>query len=198
MFSKILIANRGEIACRVIRTCQNLGIKTVAVYSEVDRNSLHVQLADEAYLLGEAAPKDSYLNVEKILEVARESGAEAIHPGYGFLSEHSSFARWCQGAGISFIGPSPEVMEKMGDKLEARKLAKKARLPLLPGTDEAVDNDQAVARAWKLGFPLMVKAAEGGGGIGIHIVESMDELIPLVERTRQVAAHAFGSSRLLL
>ena len=196
MFSKILIANRGEIACRVIRTCQNLGIKTVAVYSEVDRNSLHVQLADEAYLLGEAAPKDSYLNVEKILEVARESGAEAIHPGYGFLSENSSFARRCQGAGISFIGPSPEVMEKMGDKLEARKLAKKARLPLLPGTDEAVDNDQAVARAWKLGFPLMVKAAEGGGGIGIHIVESMDELIPLIERTRQVAAHAFGSSRL--
>ena len=196
MFSKILVANRGEIACRIIRTCQKLGIKTVAVYSEVDRNALHVQQADEAYLLGEAAPKDTYLAREKILEVARESGAEAIHPGYGFLSENASFARQCQGAGISFIGPTPDVMEKMGDKLQARKLAKKAGLPILPGTDEAIDNDQAIDRAWKLGFPLMVKAAEGGGGIGIHIIESMDELIPLIERTRQVAANAFGSTRL--
>tara|TARA_B100000315_G_scaffold175814_1_gene164337 strand:- start:2002 stop:3561 length:1560 start_codon:yes stop_codon:yes gene_type:complete len=196
LFSKILIANRGEIACRIVRTCRKLGIKTVAVYSTVDRNALHTRLADEAYFVGEAPPHDSYLNLERIISVARESGAEAVHPGYGFLSEKPSFARLCQEAGIRFIGPKPEVMEKMGDKLLARKLAKKAGLPVLPGTDKAIDNDKAVGRAWKLGFPLMVKAAEGGGGIGIHIVESTDELIPLIERTRQVAEHAFGSPRL--
>ena len=196
MFSKILIANRGEIACRIIRTCRNLGIKTVAVYSAADRDALHVQQADESYFVGEAPPQDSYLNPEKILNAARESGAEAIHPGYGFLSENPTFARLCQEAGLCFIGPKPEVMEKMGDKLRARKLAKKAGLPVLPGTDEAIDDHQATDRAWKLGFPLMVKAAEGGGGMGIHIIESMDELLPLIERTRQVAANAFGSPRL--
>ena len=196
MFSKILIANRGEIACRIIRTCSKLGIKTVAVYSEADRDALHVQMSDEAYLLGKPPPQDSYLNCQKILEVARASGAEALHPGYGFLSENPQCARHCAEAGIRFIGPTPEVMEKMGDKLLARKLAKKAGLPVLPGTDEAIDNHQAVDKAWKLGFPLMVKAAEGGGGIGIHVIESMDELIPLIERTRQVAASAFGSPRL--
>ncbi|MEK7806244.1 MAG: biotin carboxylase N-terminal domain-containing protein [Chloroflexota bacterium] len=196
MFSKILIANRSEIACRVIRACRKLGVKTVAIYSEVDRNALHVKQADEAHFLGEAAPHESYLNSQKILQAASASGAEAIHPGYGFLSQNPAFARQCQEAGIRFIGPNAEVMEKMGDKLLARKLAKKAGLPLLPGTDEAIDNHHAEDRAWKLGFPLMVKAAAGGGGIGIHIVESMDDLIPLVERTRQVAADAFGSPKL--
>ena len=196
MFSKILIANRGEIACRIIRTCRKLGINTVAVYSTPDRDALHVREADEAYFLGEAPPQDSYLNYGKILNAASESGAEAIHPGYGFLSENPTFARLCQEAGVRFIGPGPEVMEKMGDKLLARKLARKAGLPVLPGTDEAVDDHQASERAWELGFPLMVKAAEGGGGIGIHVIESMDELIPLIERTRQVAASAFGSPRL--
>ena len=196
MFSKILIANRGEIACRIIRACRKLGIKTVAVYSTPDRDALHVHEADEAYFLGEAPPQDSYLNHGKILNAASESGAEAIHPGYGFLSENPTFARLCQEAGVRFIGPGPEVMEKMGDKLLARKLARKAGLPVLPGTDEAVDDHQASEKAWKLGFPLMVKAAEGGGGIGIHVIESMDELIPLIERTRQVAASAFGSPRL--
>ena len=196
MFSKILIANRGEIACRIMRTCRKMGIKAVAVYSAPDRDALHVREADEAYFLGEASPQDSYLNYEKILNAAAESGAEAIHPGYGFLSENSTFARLCQEAGIRFIGPKPEVMEKMGDKLRARKLAEKAGLPVLPGTDEAVDDDQAAESAWKLGFPLMVKAAEGGGGIGIHVIESLDELTPLIERTRQVANHAFGSPRL--
>ncbi len=196
MFSKILIANRGEIACRIVRTCQKLGIKTVAVYSTVDRNALHTRLADEACFIGESPPHDSYLNLERIIEVARETGAEAVHPGYGFLSENPAFARLCQEAGIRFIGPKPEVMEKMGDKLLARKLAKKAGLPVLPGTDKAIETDKAVSRAWKLGFPLMVKAAEGGGGIGIHIIDSTDELLPLIERTRQVAEHAFGSPRL--
>ena len=196
MFSKILIANRGEIACRIVRTCQKLGIKTVAVYSTVDRNALHTRLADEACFIGESPPHDSYLNLERIIEMARETGAEAVHPGYGFLSENPAFARLCQEAGIRFIGPKPEVMEKMGDKLLARKLAKKAGLPVLPGTDKAIETDKAVSRAWKLGFPLMVKAAEGGGGIGIHIIDSTDELLPLIERTRQVAEHAFGSPRL--
>lgn len=196
MFSKILVANRGEIACRIIRTCNKLGIKTVAVYSEADRDALHVQIADESYLLGAAPPHDSYLNCRKILEVARDSDAEAVHPGYGFLSENPQCARRYAEAGISFIGPTPEVMKKMGDKLLARKLAERSGLPVLPGTDEAIDNHEAVDKAWKLGFPLMVKAAEGGGGIGIHIIESMDDLIPLIERTRQVAANAFGSPRL--
>jgi len=196
LFSKVLIANRGEIACRIIRTCQRLGIKTVAVYSTADQDALHVKLADESYFLGEADPQESYLNCNKILTAARQSGAEAIHPGYGFLSENTQCARQCQEAGIKFIGPTPEVMEKMGDKLRARWLARKAGLPVLPGTDEAIEDDQAVDRAWNLGFPLMVKAAEGGGGIGIHVIESMDELMPIIERTRQMAGHAFGSTKL--
>ena len=196
MFEKILIANRGEIACRVIRACRKLGIGAVAIYSTADKDSLHVQLADEAFLVGEAAPEDSYLNMDTILEAARESGAQAIHPGYGFLSENSEFVRRCQVAGICFIGPKPEVMEKMGDKVRARKLAKKAGLPVLPGIEETVESPKAEDLAWKLGFPLMVKPAEGGGGIGIHVIESMDDLIPKMERTRQLAASAFGSPRL--
>ena len=196
MFTKILIANRGEIACRIIRTCRLLGIKTVAVYSTVDADSEHVLQADEAYLVGEAPPHDSYLNMDKILEVARQTGAEAIHPGYGFLSENPKFARLCEEAGVRFIGPKPEVMRKMGDKLLARELARRAGVPVLPGTDEAVENDQAASKAWHLGFPLMVKAAEGGGGIGIHIIETQDELLPLIDRARQAASGAFGSGRL--
>ena len=196
MFTKILIANRGEIACRIIRTCLRLGIKTVAIYSTVDQNALHVKMADEAYLVGEAPPHDSYLNMSTILDAARTSGAQAIHPGYGFLSENPEFARLCQEAGICFIGPEPDVMEKMGDKIYSRKLARKAGLPILSGTDKAVANENAATKAWELGFPLMVKAAEGGGGIGIHVIDSQEELMPLIERTRQVAESAFGSSRL--
>ena len=196
MFAKILIANRGEISCRIIRTCQKLGIKTVAIYSTVDREALHVKMADEAYLVGEAPPQDSYLNMEKILDAAKSSGAQAIHPGYGFLSENAEFARLCQQAGVCFVGPDPGVMEKMGDKLRSRNVAREAGLPILPGTDEAVDNEHAASKAWELGFPLMVKAAEGGGGIGIHIIESQEDLMPLIDRTRQVAESAFGSPRL--
>ena len=132
MFAKILIANRGEIACRIIRTCRLLGIRTVAVYSTVDAGSQHVLQADEAYLVGEAPPHDSYLNMDKILEVARQTGAEAIHPGYGFLSENPKFARLCEEAGVRFIGPKPEVMRAMGDKLLSRKLAREAGVPVLP------------------------------------------------------------------
>ncbi len=196
MFQKILIANRGEIACRIIKTCRKLGVKTVAVYSEADARARHVKDADESYCLGGASPQESYLNQDKILSTARQSGAEAIHPGYGFLSENADFAARCQDVGIKFIGPNPDVMAKMGDKLKARKLARRAGLPVLPGSGNAVEDSEAISKAWELGFPLMVKSAEGGGGIGIHIVESLDELMPLVERTRKVSAKAFGSSRL--
>ncbi len=196
MFKKILIANRGEIACRIIRTCRRMGIKTVAVYSTVDANSQHVLQADEAYLVGEAPPHDSYLNIDKILAVAKATGAEAVHPGYGFASENPNFARLCDEAGIQFIGPKPDVMRKMGDKLLSRKLARRAGVPVLPGTDDAVANDQAASMAWHLGFPLMVKAAEGGGGIGIHVVEDEKELLPIIDRSRQAASGAFGSGRL--
>ena len=196
LFNKILIANRGEIACRIIKTCRKMGVKTVAVYSEADQKGRHVKEADEAYLLGGAAPQESYLDLDKILNAARISGAEAIHPGYGFLSENPEFAARCEEAGIKFIGPNPDVMVKMGDKLKARKLAKRAGLPVLPGSNNAVEDTEAMAKAWELGFPLMVKSAEGGGGIGIHIIENLDELLPLVERTRKISAKAFGSSRL--
>ena len=196
MFSKILIANRGEIACRIIHTCRKMGIETVAVYSDADQKALHVRMADEAHLLGGPLPEESYLNIPRIIEVAQLSGAEAIHPGYGFLSENATFARACQEADIRFIGPSPEVMEKVGDKLLARKLAKKAGLPVLRGSDKEVSDAQAMKRAKRLDFPLMVKAAEGGGGIGIDIVHSPDELKAVIEKDRNLAAHAFGSRRL--
>ena len=193
MFGKVLVANRGEIACRIIRTCNRMGIKTVAVYSEADRDTLHVRRADEAYLLGASPPRDSYLNISKIIEIAAVSGAEAIHPGYGFLSQNPSFVRACEKAGIRFIGPSAHVMEKMGDKLRARKLAQKAGLSILPGTSKAVDDSDASITAWELGFPLMVKAAGGGGGIGIHILESVEELNSVIQQQRALVSSAFGS-----
>ena len=196
MFKKILIANRGEIACRIILTCQRLGIGTVALYSDADRDSLHVRMADEAFLLGEAHPAHSYLNVDRVLEAARRSGAEAVHPGYGFLSESADFARACRDAGLCFIGPSPTVMERMADKLHARKLAAKAGLPVIPGAWEAVDDSKAEQCAQELGFPLVVKAAEGGGGIGIDVAHSMEELAPIIRRIRHVSQSAFGSPHL--
>ena len=193
MFGKVLVANRGEIACRIIRTCNRMGIKTVAVYSEADRDTLHVQQADEAYLLGASPPQESYLNIPKIIEIAGMSGAEAIHPGYGFVSQNPSFVRACEKAGIRFVGPSAQVMEKMGDKLRARKLAQKAGLPVLPGTTKAVEDSDANITAWELGFPLMVKAAGGGGGIGIHILESVEELDSVIQQQRALVSSAFGS-----
>ena len=176
LFKKILIANRGEIACRIIRTCKNLNIQTVAIYSEADRNALHVTEADESYLVGPSEPQKSYLNLARILDIAKHSKAEAIHPGYGFLSENPLFARKCEEQDITFIGPRADVMEKMGDKIKARKLAKRAGLPVLPGTDQPVEDDDAINRAWTLGFPLMVKSADGGGGIGINQVETKEDL----------------------
>jgi acetyl/propionyl-CoA carboxylase alpha subunit len=160
MFRKILIANRGEIACRVIRACREMRIKTVAVYSEADRNALHVRMADEAYLIGAPPSNESYLRAEKIIEVARKSGAEAIHPGYGFLSENADFVREVTKANITFIGPSPEAMEALGGKISARKIAIEADVPIVPGTTEPLTSfEDARATAERFGYPVMLKAS---------------------------------------
>ena len=198
MLKKVLIANRGEIACRVIRACQKLNVKTVAVYSEADKNALHVKMADEAYFLGPSSPKESYLHTQRIVEAAGTSGADGVHPGYGFLSENPGFARACHEADVRFIGPYPYVMEAMGDKVKARNLARKAGLPVLPGTRTAVGDTTASNAAWELGFPLMLKATQGGGGIGIRIIESVEHLTSIIKQERAMARHAFGSAQLYL
>ena len=196
MFSKVLVANRGEIAARIIRTCQRLGVATVAVYSDADAGAVHTRLADEAVRIGSATASDSYLNIDHVLTACRDTGAQAIHPGYGFLSENSELARRCKSDGVVFIGPGEEVLNQMGDKLSARRVARKSGLPIMPGTEEPVRDDEAITRAWELGFPMMVKATAGGGGIGIHVVHSMDELEPIIERTRKTAEAAFADSSL--
>jgi acetyl-CoA carboxylase biotin carboxylase subunit len=177
MFKKVLIANRGEISIRVTRACRELGIKTVAIFSDADRSSLHVFLADEAYNVGPAPSKESYLNIPKILEVAKAAGVDAIHPGYGFLSENTHFARACKAAGIVFIGPTPENIEAMGDKLSAKALMKKAKVPTVPGSDGPVDTaEQALAIAKKIGLPVIIKASAGGGGKGMRVVRQESEI----------------------
>ena len=198
LFKKILIANRGEIAARIIRACRELGIATVAVYSEVDRRALHVRLADEAYLIGPAAAGDSYLNTERILQAARESGAEAIHPGYGFFSENASFARAVGAAGLVFIGPPPEAIEAMGDKGRARDQMASSGVPVVPGYQGADDTPPLLKQAGKVGFPLLVKAAAGGGGKGMRVVQSAEALADALAAARREALHAFGDERLNL
>ena len=196
MFNRILVANRGEIAARIIRTCQRLGISTVAVYSEADRNAMHTRMADQAVCIGPPPAVDSYLNVDAVMKACLATGSEAIHPGYGFLSENHELAQRCKAEGVVFIGPGEEVLNQMGDKLSARRVARKSGLPVMPGTEEPVSDDEAITRAWELGFPMMVKAAAGGGGIGIHVVHSMAELEPVIERTRKIAQAAFADSSL--
>src|SRR5215475_7445918 len=177
MFKKILIANRGEIAVRVIRACREMGIASVAVFSDVDRAALHVIKADEAYHIGPAQAADSYLNIARILEVAQRSGADAIHPGYGFLSENAHFAKACGQAGVKFIGPSPAAMEAMGSKTRAREAADRAGLPRVPGSVRALESvEQAEEVAASVGYPVMLKAASGGGGKGMRRVSQRDEL----------------------
>ena len=194
LFSKILIANRGEIACRIIRTCQRLGIKAVAVYSDADKSALHVRIADEAVHIGKSPAAESYLNARAIIRAAQRSGAEAIHPGYGFLSENAAFVQACQKAGLVFIGPSAEVMDSMKDKVQARRLAQEAGLPLLPGSEGVVKDEEAMAVAEEIGFPVMVKSASGGGGIGIRLVHTPQELPDALKRSRALADSAFGDS----
>lgn len=199
MFSKILIANRGEIACRVIRTAQKLNIKTVAVYSEADANTPHVRLADEAILIGGAASSDSYLRIDKIIDVAIETGAEAIHPGYGFLSENAEFVDAVQKAGLSFIGPDVHAIKVMGDKIESKALAEESGVSCVPGTDGAVsDIDDALATAADIGYPVMVKASAGGGGKGMRVVASADELPDGMRAAMTEAKNAFGDDRVFI
>jgi 3-methylcrotonyl-CoA carboxylase alpha subunit len=199
VFSKILIANRGEIACRVIRTARRLGIRTVAVYSDADVDAQHVRLADEAYPIGGPRPQDSYLRGDAILDVAKASGAQAIHPGYGFLSENADFADAVETAGLVFIGPKAASMRKMGSKAGAKELMAAAGVPVVPGYTGADQSPPLLAReAARIGFPLMIKAAHGGGGKGMRIVRSLDEFLPNLESCQREAASAFGRDRVLL
>ncbi|NWG10960.1 acetyl-CoA carboxylase biotin carboxylase subunit [Candidatus Bathyarchaeota archaeon] len=194
MFTKILVANRGEIAIRVIRACRELGAKTVAVYSEADVESLHVRYADESYCIGPAEPAKSYLNINKIIEVVKKSGCEAIHPGYGFLSQIPAFAKACEQNNIKFIGPSREILQKMGSKVEARKIASNTRVPIIPGSLEpARDIEEAVEMAEKVGYPVLVKAVYGGGGKGMRMVVDRDELHRILAVAILEAESSFGS-----
>ena len=199
MFGKILIANRGEIAVRIIRACRELGIQTVAVYSEADRDALHTQLADEAICIGPAAPKDSYLNMERILSATIASKAQAIHPGFGFLSENSKFVEMCQQCNVTFIGPSAELIQKMGNKSEAKNTMRKAGVPVVPGTKEPVyDPESALEAAREIGFPVMIKASSGGGGKGMRIAESEAELLEHFQMAQQESVNAFGDNTMYL
>ena len=200
MFRKILIANRGEIALRIQRACRELGIHTVAVYSDVDRNALHVRYADEAYLIGPAPSRESYLRADKILEVARKSGADAIHPGYGFLAEREDFAQACIDEGIIFIGPKPSAIAAMGDKAVARATVQKAGVPVVPGTEGegGLRDEEIVAIAPQIGFPLLVKATAGGGGKGMRQVDRMEDLLGALASARREAEAAFGDGAVYL
>lgn len=194
MFKKILVANRGEIAIRVIRACKELGVKTVAVYSEADTESLHVQYADECYCIGPAEPTQSYLNIGKIIELAKKSECEAIHPGYGFLSQIPTFAEACEEDGIEFIGPPSRVLQKTGCKVDARKIAVKAGVPIIPGSIElAKSMDEAMEVAEKVGYPVLVKAVYGGGGKGMRIVMNENEMQRTLELAASEAESSFGS-----
>src|SRR5690348_9361308 len=199
MFSKVLIANRGEIACRVIRTCRRLAIRTVAVHSTIDAHAMHVEMADEAYEVGGPRPVDSYLRGDRIIEVAKACGAEAIHPGYGFLSENEDFARAVEKAGLVFIGPTPEAIEKMGLKDRAKAIMEKAKVPVVPGYHGDNQDDAFLAKeAKKVGYPLLVKAVAGGGGKGMRLVTKDEEFAPQLASARREAKNAFGDDAVLL
>lgn len=199
MFSKILIANRGEIAVRIIRAARELGIATVAIYSETDKEALHTMLADEAICVGPARSTDSYLNMNNIISAAVLTGAEAIHPGFGFLSENSKFSTLCEEVGIKFIGPSGQVMDTMGDKINARAEMIKAQVPVIPGSDgEVYTVDEALEVAEKIGYPVMLKASAGGGGKGIRKVEKAEDLFAAFESASQEAKAAFGNGAMYM
>lgn len=200
MFNKVLIANRGEIAVRIIRACRELGLQTVAVYSDVDRQALHVRYADEAYLLGAAPSRESYLRDAKVIDIARKSGAGAVHPGYGFLAERADFAQACLDAGLAFIGPKPSAIAAMGDKAVARATVTRAGVPVVPGTEGegALQDDELLALAPKIGFPLLVKATAGGGGKGMREVRTIDEMPTLLQAARREAEASFGDGNVYL
>ncbi len=199
MFHKVLIANRGEIAVRIIRACREMGIATVAVFSEPDRDALHTQLADEAVCIGPAKGIDSYLNMENIISAAVAKKAQAIHPGFGFLAENSTFAAMCHECNIQFIGPSSEVIEMMGNKSNARDMMKKANVPVVPGSDGTVDTvEEALEMAKKIGYPVMIKASAGGGGKGIRIVREEKELMQAYEAAKSETVAAFGDDKMYM
>ena len=199
MFKKILIANRGEIAVRIIRACREMGILTVAVCSEADREALHAQLADETICIGPAAAKDSYLNMESIISATLVSGAEAIHPGFGFLSENSKFVRMCNQCNITFIGPSADTMDRMGNKSEARNTMMKAGVPVVPGTKEPIyDGMVGIELAKEIGYPIMIKASAGGGGKGMRVAESEEEFLEKFETAQREAVNGFGDNTMYL
>lgn len=197
MFKKILIANRGEIACRIIRTCRDLGIRTVAVYSDVDRSALHVLLADEAHPIGPAPSIQSYLNVDSILRVAIDAGVDAIHPGYGFLSENPQLVDACDRAGVVFVGPPVHAMQVMGEKTLARRTMQQANVPVVPGT-EAVSESEVAARAAEVGFPVMLKAAAGGGGKGMRVVTHPEDVVVAFQAAQRTARSSFGDDRVYI
>ena len=201
MFNKILIANRGEIAVRIIRACREMGIRTVAVYSEADRDALHTQLADEAVCIGKAQSSDSYLNMERILSATIATKAEAIHPGFGFLSENSRFVEMCEKCNVAFIGPSAEVISRMGNKSEAKNTMRKAKVPVVPGTKEPVYTvEQALeaVKAKEIGFPVMIKASAGGGGKGMRVAGNEQEFAKLFETAQQESVHSFSDNTMYL
>ena len=198
MFSKILIANRGEIAVRIIRACKEMGIATAAVYSEADKDALHVALADESYCIGPAEASESYLSEDKIIGAAMLAGAQAIHPGYGFLSENAHFARMCRKNGIVFIGPDPESMERLSDKAVLKELIMETELPVIPGTTTLTDITEARIAAEKIGYPVMLKACAGGGGRGIRLIRSADELDDAWMQATAEAAAAFGDGSMYI
>jgi acetyl-CoA carboxylase biotin carboxylase subunit len=200
MFKKVLVANRGEIAVRILRACRELGVPTVAVYSEVDRNALHVRYADEAYCIGPAPSRDSYLRADRILDVARHTHADAIHPGYGFLAERSDFAEACERAGVVFVGPKPSAIAAMGDKAVARATVQKAGVPVVPGTEGegGLRDEEIIAIAPHIGFPLLIKATAGGGGKGMRRVEWLDDMPGALASARREAEAAFGDGSVYL
>ena len=195
---KLLIANRGEIAVRIIRTCREMGITSVAVYSDADRDALHVELADEAYRVGPALATDTYLSIGAILEAARKAKATLIHPGYGFLAERAHFAQAVDEAGFTFVGPSPHAIEQMGDKAAARRIADAAGMPIVPGTRDPVDIDDAKKEAPRVGYPSLVKAAFGGGGKGMHVVRDAKHLEDSLKRAAREAQSYFGRPEVFL
>lgn len=199
MFKKILVANRGEIAVRIIRACREMGIETVAIYSQMDQNALHKDLADEAVCVGKDRANNSYLNIQNILSAAIHTGCDAIHPGFGFLSENPKFARLCENCNIKFIGPSSEVIEKMGDKAMARQMMIEAGVPVVPGSEGSIENAEAgLTMAEAIGYPVMVKASAGGGGKGMRIVHSSEEFVSQFETAKMEAENAFGDGTMYM
>ncbi|MGB6284366.1 MAG: biotin carboxylase N-terminal domain-containing protein, partial [Xanthobacteraceae bacterium] len=199
MFKRILIANRGEIACRIIKTARRMGIATVAVYSDADRDALHVEMADEAIAIGPPPAAQSYLDIEKIVAACKQSGAEAVHPGYGFLSERAAFATALAQSGIVFIGPNAKAIAAMGDKIESKKAAARAKVSIVPGHLGVIeDDDQAIAIAEQIGFPVMIKASAGGGGKGMRIAFNKSEVKENFARARSEAKSSFGDDRVFL